>query len=278
MALSTIEETIETARHLQSNSLCFKSRKLATLPESIGDLVDLRKLDLSKNQLTMIPDRISNLASIIWLDLSSNRLANLPEDISKLVNLMELNLAGNALTNLPNSICNLVDLTDLNLANNQLTSLPTSIRKLINLRLLDLTDNPLTDLSILEDIVGLRFVHFLGVHLPRRYWTKFSKWKPEWLLDEDNAEIRRILIKQLGYEQICDRLNAITLNIWREYTLLRIDGVEVMDREPMVLLKMTCPSTAHLHILRVPPEMVCAETAITWVNYGIHPDKFEVQT
>ena len=47
---------------------------------------------------------------------------------------------------------------------------------------------------------------------------------------------------------------------------------------PMVLLKMTCPSTAHIHILRVPPEMMSAEAAITWVNHGIYPDKFSVQT
>ena len=48
--------------------------------------------------------------------------------------------------------------------------------------------------------------------------------------------------------------------------------------EPMVLLKMTCPSTAHIHILRVPLEMMSAETAITWINHGIHPDRFDVQT
>jgi leucine-rich repeat protein SHOC2 len=75
--------------------------------------------------------------------------------------------------------------------------------------------------------------------------------------------------------------------------LLKIDGVEVIyeddepidspqatlrEREPMLLLKMTCPSTQHIHILRVPPEMTSAEAAITWVNHGIHPDEFAVQT
>ena len=50
------------------------------------------------------------------------------------------------------------------------------------------------------------------------------------------------------------------------------------EREPLVLLKMTCPSTGHIHLLRVPPEMTSAEEAITWVNHGIHPDEFAVQT
>jgi hypothetical protein len=61
-------------------------------------------------------------------------------------------------------------------------------------------------------------------------------------------------------------------------TIYEEDDDEPIDREPMVLLKMTCPSTGHIHILRVPPEMTSAEAAITWVNHGIHPDEFAVQT
>jgi leucine-rich repeat protein SHOC2 len=113
-----------------------------------------------------------------------------------------------------------------------------------------------------------------------------SDWKPEWLLDEENAEVRRVLINWIGYEKICESIGAIPIDTWREYTLLRIDRVETIynedrepiDTEPLILLKMICPSTAHIHILRVPPEMVSAEEAITWVNHDIHPDLFAVQT
>jgi leucine-rich repeat protein SHOC2 len=105
-----------------------------------------------------------------------------------------------------------------------------------------------------------------------------SEWNPEWLLDEENAAIRQILIAQIGYEKTCEVLNAIILDTWREYTLLKITTLESFETEPMVLLKMTCPSTGHIHILRVPPEMTRAEEAITWVNHGIHPDKFALQT
>ena len=89
---------------------------------------------------------------------------------------------------------------------------------------------------------------------------------------------------------MCNELDAIAIDTWREYTLLTIDGIvdhiyegdadddELIDTELMVFLKMTCPSTGHIHILRVPPEMTSAEAAITWINHGIHPDKFAVQT
>jgi hypothetical protein len=128
-------------------------------------------------------------------------------------------------------------------------------------------------------------IKMFGVDLPRRYWTKFSEWKAEWLLDEQNASIRKILIEQLGYEEICDKLGAVSSDSWQEYTLLKLDNMQItyerqkeIGREPMLLLKMTCPSTGHIHILRVPPEMTSAEAAIIWVNHGIHPDEFAIQT
>jgi hypothetical protein len=173
--------------------------------------------------------------------------------------------------------------------------LPEGIANLTNLTNLTLDHNPLVNLSILQKLPNLNNVRFLNTNLPRRYWTKFSDWKPEWLLDENNAQIRHVLIEQLGYEKICEELNTVALDNWREYTLLKIERInpvfdwvtgrnafdeklEVIGREPMVLLKMICPSTGHIHILQVPPEMESAEQAITWINHGIHPDRFTVQT
>jgi leucine-rich repeat protein SHOC2 len=125
--------------------------------------------------------------------------------------------------------------------------------------------------------------------LSRRYWKKLGECQSQWLLDEENAEIRKVLIQQIGYERICQELDAVSIDNWREYSLLKIENFQVFyeededededeKREPLILLKMTCPSTAHIHILRVPPEMTSAEAAITWVNHGIHPDQFFIQT
>lgn len=41
---------------------------------------------------------------------------------------------------------------------------------------------------------------------------------------------------------------------------------------------MTCPSTNYTHVLRVPPNMSSAREAITWVNWGIDPDEFTIET
>jgi leucine-rich repeat protein SHOC2 len=260
---------------------------LNNLPESIGELSNLAELSVSKNKLHSLPESIGNLSKLYWLSLDRNLLTSLPESIGNLSRLIRLDLSFNQLSILPETIGSLFNLKNLWLNGNQITKLPNSFINLTNLTELHLEDNPLNDLSVLKHLPDLKMVYFLNVFLSRRYFTKFSDWKAEWLLDEDNAEVRRVLIEQLGYERICKELNAINLDNWREYTLLKIDGIEavyseyheeIIDREPMLLLKMTCPSTQHIHILRVPPEMTSAEAAITWVNHGIHPDKFAVQT
>ncbi len=109
-------------------------------------------------------------------------------------------------------ICSLRKLTRLILRDNQLSTLPENIFALTNLVELDLNNNPLKDLSVLQKLPSLQEVRFSGVNLPRRYWDRLSNWRPEWLLDEENADVRSILVAQVRHQSICDRLNAILLN------------------------------------------------------------------
>ncbi len=227
-------------------------------------------------RLTELPENIGNLINLTELELEHNRLTRLPESLGNLIHLTRLDLEGSSLTSLPNDIGNLSKLSDLNLEENQLTDLPISMGKLTELTDLNLEGNPLQDLSSLQGLSADLEVLFLGVDLPQRYWTKFSEWKPQWLLEEDNAELRKILIENVGYERICEELAAVEIDTWREYTLLRIEGN--VDIEPILLLKMICPSTGHIHVLRVPPEIDSAESAITWINWGIHPNEIAIAT
>jgi leucine-rich repeat protein SHOC2 len=87
--------------------------------------------------------------------------------------------------------------------------------------------------------------------------------------------LRRVIIGQIGYERICKELDTMTIDSGREYTSIEIEKVDI---EPMVLLKIICPSTDRIHILRVPPEMISAEAAMTWINHNIHPNNIGIQT
>ena len=102
---------------------------------------------------------------------------------------------------------------------------------------------------------GYGLYYYRGVALPEKYGKIHpSQWEARWLLEENNAELRRILIQAIGYNRICEELQAVQLDSFREYSLIKIDADA--DVEPIVLLKMICPSTGYTHVLRVPPNRI----------------------
>jgi leucine-rich repeat protein SHOC2 len=273
MEQAELEHLIEKGRF--ATTLRLHSKRINTLPDSIGKLTDLTELDLVNNHLTTLPDSIGNITKLKYIFLDNNQLTSLPDSISTLIN-----LAG------------------LTLNNNRLMHLPERIDNLRNLRWLDISGNPWMDLTPIARIcANNNFPNLFRCNFSSRYWTSTSNWKSEWLLDERNATVRETLISQIGYEKIVNELNAVSIDTWREYTLLKIsfsgeemvgyylyDTVAAEEEGPVyelitiLMLKMTCPSTGHIHILRLPPEITSAEAAITWINHGIHPDRFTVQT
>ncbi|XWK88340.1 MAG: hypothetical protein U7127_29860 [Phormidium sp.] len=124
---------------------------------------------------------------------------------------------------------------------------------------------------------GYSFYAYHGIPLPEKYGKIHpNQWQASWLLKEENAELRRVLIQGIGYERIASELGAIELDSFQEYRLLKIDTD--VDVEPIYMLKMICPSTGYIHVLRVPPNVNSAKEAIRWVNWGIDPEEFAVQT
>jgi internalin A len=151
---------IEQARQNQATELDLSSLGLSVLPESIGQLTQLRELGLSKNRLTALPESVGQLTQLRHLDFSLNQFAALPEAIGQLTQLQELILSDNALTTLPESIGQLTRLRELNLLDNQLTALPESIGGLIELEELNLFRNQLASLpESFSRLAGLQLLN-----------------------------------------------------------------------------------------------------------------------
>ena len=124
---------------------------------------------------------------------------------------------------------------------------------------------------------GSSLYFFRGVSLPKKYGTIHpNNWQAIWLLEETNAELRRVLIQGISYGRICQELQAVELDSWREYSLLFIS--HHIDVEPIYLLKMVCPSTGHIHAIRVPPHLKSAREAIRWANWEVDPEEFAIET
>ncbi|CAH2051440.1 unnamed protein product [Thlaspi arvense] len=121
--------------------------QLEWLPDSIGKLSRLVRLDLSENCIMVLPETIGGLLSLTRLDLHSNRIGQLPDSIGDLLNLVNLNLSGNQLSSLPSSaLSRLINLEELDLSSNSLTLLPESIGSLVTLKKLDVETNNIEEI------------------------------------------------------------------------------------------------------------------------------------
>ena len=119
-----------------------------SIPPEVGQLRNLKKLELSINQLTgFIPPEIGQLIKLEHLYLEQNQLTGLiPPEIGQLIKLEHLDFSYNRLTgSIPSEIGQLINLEHLNFGYNCLTgSIPPEVGQLRNLKKLELSINQLT--------------------------------------------------------------------------------------------------------------------------------------
>ena len=87
-------------RGVRSPAVC------TVLPESIGALQRLAKLDLEANKLTELPDALGNCSALRVLNVSNNRLISLPPSLATLGALVRENKL---------SFCGIASAVELNL-------------------------------------------------------------------------------------------------------------------------------------------------------------------
>ncbi|OWY22704.1 leucine-rich repeat domain-containing protein [Sphingobacteriales bacterium UPWRP_1] len=97
------------------------------------------------NMVSVLPQSIGNLTELRGLYLSNQNLSHLPETIGQLSNLESLHADNNQLQTLPESIGNLHFLKSLYVQNNQLVSLPYTIENLSHLKTLNVSGNKLNN-------------------------------------------------------------------------------------------------------------------------------------
>ena len=127
------------------------------LPASIGDLDNLRVLELSFNKLSgELPSEIGQLTSLELLIISGNNLnGSIPASIGKLNALKELHLSSNGFTGIvPATFSNLSNLEILNIFDNNLSgTLPVGLSNLSKLKKLIIAENGITEFEAYSSLL-----------------------------------------------------------------------------------------------------------------------------
>jgi len=78
MTKQELIEEIQSTMQKREVILALRGERLIELPPEIGQLNQLKLLDLGSNQLTQLPPEIAQLTQLQWLNLNSNQLTQLP--------------------------------------------------------------------------------------------------------------------------------------------------------------------------------------------------------
>lgn len=177
-----------------------------------------------------------------------------------------LNLRGaSSLYYLPENLtCESLDISDCV----NLTALP---RGLHVTHWIELAGSGITNLP-----TGHGFVlRWRGVPVSERIAFASQSITGQEILNTENVEIRRVLIERLGYETFLQQVGGVIrdrdTDAGGERQLIYIP---FDDDQPLMLLKVICPSTGHTHVLRVPPYMRTCHQAAAWIAGFDNPDDY----
>jgi len=122
---------------------------------------------------------------------------------------------------------------------------------------------------------GKETYYLSGVKVSRNlYEGDPNTWQPREVLSVPNAQLRCSLLNKMGYDRLLEKMKHRVIDRADDGgQLLEIDTA-VSDYSPsgldktMRLLKVVCPSTQQVYVLRVPPRMESYDQARQW-TFGL---------
>ena len=261
--------------HLPAGLRCFEilasESGLRSLP------VDLRvdfRLDLSNCvNLTELPAGLK-LGTLVLRGCKN--LTSLPEGLE--VNFLDLR-GCERLESFPKASTIRIGRLDIN-GCRRLTALPEGLGRLAQLNLADCTglkslpeglevgswlEIANTGISSLpRSLAGVK-LRWRGVAIDERIAFHPEQITAKEVLEETNAERRRVLLERIGLDRFMQEAEVQVLDEDRDRGgIRRLFRVPLTNDEDIVCVMVHCPSTGGRYLLRVPPNMKTCRQAVAW--------------
>ena len=149
-----VAQRIALCKKEKSTVLDLSELGLSSIPEEVGELVWLEKLDLDNNQIQILQG-LDKLAQLSELSLQNNQIQTI-QGLDKLAQLSRLSLSNNQIQTIQ-GLDKLTKLFSLSLSNNQIQTIQ-GLDKLIKLFLLNLDNNQIQTIQGLDKLAQLFFL------------------------------------------------------------------------------------------------------------------------
>lgn len=100
-----------------------------------------------------------------------------------------------------------------------------------------------------------------GVMVPQQVIEAPHTLTVEQIVAEPNAQVKSVMLERYGMETFMKNANAKQIDASDFGKLITAD---IGETDPLVMVQVTCPSTDHDYLLRVPPHMKRAREAVAW--------------
>jgi pimeloyl-ACP methyl ester carboxylesterase len=128
--MAEAKRRIAVARRQNATELDLSDLGLTEVPAALGELRQLKRLFLDKNQLREVPTKLGALRQLQELRLANNQLREVPAALGELRQLEYLFLGNNQLREVPASLGELRKLKFLTLGGNRLRKVPAVLGEL----------------------------------------------------------------------------------------------------------------------------------------------------
>ncbi|GAA4027701.1 hypothetical protein GCM10022409_09620 [Hymenobacter glaciei] len=114
---------------------------------------------------------------------------------------------------------------------------------------------------------GLRVnLHWQGTTVDERTAFRPEDLKAVEILNVRNVTRRRVLLERFGLDRFVREMGGLVLDRDRDAGGERqLLSIPLEGDEPVVALRVICPSTAHTYVLRVPPHLRTCRRAAAWL-------------
>lgn len=126
-----------------------------------------------------------------------------------------------------------------------------------------------------QNIFGDRGYYYHGIPVSERIILHPESIHPKEIISAQNARLKEVMIEKFGLGRFIESTNHFVLdevsNGKDVYQLIKVD---IEEANPLVVMKVSCPSTKKAYYLRVPPNISNFKNALAW-SFGVRADDFE---